>query len=492
MTAVAAAVGIPAGAGVIDGRRAPRRARARWREAAEENTIFCRIRPEQKKALVSALAERGRFTAMIGDGVNDVPALKRARLAVAMGSGSQITKGIADIVLLKDQFSRLPRAVAEGRRIARNIHRLGPALRDQDGLRGGADRAGGDPGLGVPLPPPPADPRRVPHDRDPLASSSRWRPATGRSTGAGCCGPLRPSPCRPGSRSPPRSLASFFLVDTVFGGSLEAGRTAATTTLVVLGLCFILLLERGPGREHIAIQSYMLALVAALGALYALVLAVEPVRDFFDMTRLGGGQLFLALLSAAGGLVLASVVWRLPAIEQLEDKPPPPEDAPTGPVTSPMPAAPRAPGGPPAHASGKGDRGEPAEAHQDRRHDGPGEPGPRGDPPADRGGRGRLPPQFLPRQPGGARRERRPGSARRARSWDGEVGILGDLPGPKLRLGNLEDDVAILHSDSKVVLVGEGDGKPGRRRAAAGPVEAGFAKAVRRGIRSSSRTAGCA
>ena len=67
------------------------------------------------------------------------------------------------------------------------------------------------------------------------------------------------------------SLASFFLVDTVFGGSLEAGRTAATTTLVVLGLCFILLLERGPGREDIAIQSYMLALVAALGALYALV-----------------------------------------------------------------------------------------------------------------------------------------------------------------------------------------------------------------------------
>src|SRR5262249_523990 len=121
---VASSVGIPEAVGVITGDELPEE-RAALARAAEENTIFCRIRPEQKKALVSALAERGRFTAMIGDGVNDVPALKRARLAVAMGSGSQITKGIADIVLLTAQFARLPRAIPEGRRIARNIPRLG-------------------------------------------------------------------------------------------------------------------------------------------------------------------------------------------------------------------------------------------------------------------------------------------------------------------------------------------------------------------------------
>ena len=94
-------------------------------EVALANTIFCRIKPDQKKALVAALVASGRYVAMIGDGVNDVPALKRARMAVAMGSGAQVTKGIADVVLLKDEFSRLPEAVGEGRRIARNIHRLG-------------------------------------------------------------------------------------------------------------------------------------------------------------------------------------------------------------------------------------------------------------------------------------------------------------------------------------------------------------------------------
>ena len=278
VTAVASAVGMPAGAGVVTGDELPED-HASLARIAEENTIFCRIRPEQKKALVSALAERGRFVAMIGDGVNDVPALKRARMAVAMGSGSQITKGIADIVLLKDQFST---PAAGGRRgpADRAQHPPPrPPLRDQDRLRRGADRAGGRARLGVPVPAQAAHPGSLPDDRDPVlrarAGAQRRRPyIAGRLLRA-----LAAFAVPAGLAIAAASLASFFLVDTVFGGSLEAGRTAATTTLVVLGLCFILLLERGPGREHIAIQSYMLALVAALGALYALALAVEPVRE---------------------------------------------------------------------------------------------------------------------------------------------------------------------------------------------------------------------
>ena len=108
------------------------------------------------------------------------------------------------------------------------------------------------------------------------------------------------------------------MVDKIFAGSLAEGRTAATTTLIVLGLCFILLLERGPGREHITIQSYMLALVAGLGALYALALAAGPVREFFDLELLSAGQWFLSLLSVAVGLVLAAIAWRLPYIQALE------------------------------------------------------------------------------------------------------------------------------------------------------------------------------
>ena len=76
VTAVAPRSACRRDAGVIEGPELPDE-KASMAEAAERNTIFCRITPDQKKALVGALADEGRFTAMIGDGVNDVPALKQ-------------------------------------------------------------------------------------------------------------------------------------------------------------------------------------------------------------------------------------------------------------------------------------------------------------------------------------------------------------------------------------------------------------------------------
>jgi cation-transporting ATPase E len=88
-----------------------------WQQVAEENTIFGRISPEQKERLVEALRQQGHYVAMIGDGVNDVLSLKRANLGVAMESGSQATRGAADILLLNDSFAALPQAFLEGQRI---------------------------------------------------------------------------------------------------------------------------------------------------------------------------------------------------------------------------------------------------------------------------------------------------------------------------------------------------------------------------------------
>lgn len=93
-------------------------------QAVLESEVFGRVKPEQKQAMVEALHAHGRTVAMTGDGVNDVLALKKADIGVAMGSGSAATRSVAQLVLLNDRFSSMPHVIAEGRRVIGNIERV--------------------------------------------------------------------------------------------------------------------------------------------------------------------------------------------------------------------------------------------------------------------------------------------------------------------------------------------------------------------------------
>jgi cation-transporting P-type ATPase E len=90
-------------------------------EAVDTHGVFGRIAPEQKEQIVDSLRRRGHQVAMVGDGVNDARALKRAQVGVAMRSGSSVTRDVADIVLLDDSFTTLPPARTEGRRIIAGV-----------------------------------------------------------------------------------------------------------------------------------------------------------------------------------------------------------------------------------------------------------------------------------------------------------------------------------------------------------------------------------
>ena len=90
--------------------------------AADEASVFGRVTPEQKQDLVDALRDRGRYVAMIGDGVNDVIALKEANVAVAMQGGSQAARSVGDLILMKDTFAPLPFAFREGQRIINGMN----------------------------------------------------------------------------------------------------------------------------------------------------------------------------------------------------------------------------------------------------------------------------------------------------------------------------------------------------------------------------------
>jgi len=121
--AVAARAGIPGADAPYDARELPVD-REELAEVLEQHSVFGRVTPAQKRAMVGALRGRGHVVAMTGDGVNDVLALKDADLGIAMGSGAGATRSVAQIVLLDDAFSVMPSVVAEGRRVLGNVERV--------------------------------------------------------------------------------------------------------------------------------------------------------------------------------------------------------------------------------------------------------------------------------------------------------------------------------------------------------------------------------
>ncbi|MCA6092387.1 cation-translocating P-type ATPase [Streptomyces sp. SCA3-4] len=121
--AVAAKLALPGSEAPVDARRLPGERDAMGR-ALDEGAVFGRVTPRQKRDMVGALQSRGHTVAMTGDGVNDVLALKDADIGVSMGSGSEATRAVAQIVLLNNSFATLPSVVAEGRRVIGNITRV--------------------------------------------------------------------------------------------------------------------------------------------------------------------------------------------------------------------------------------------------------------------------------------------------------------------------------------------------------------------------------
>jgi len=123
VAAVAQRAGIPNSDSGFDARDLPEDP-VELGKILEEEAVFGRVTPHQKRAMVSCLQEHGHTVAMTGDGVNDVLALKDADMGIAMGSGSSATRAVAQLVLLDDRFSTLPRVLAEGRRVINNIERV--------------------------------------------------------------------------------------------------------------------------------------------------------------------------------------------------------------------------------------------------------------------------------------------------------------------------------------------------------------------------------
>jgi cation-transporting ATPase E len=280
------------------------------KRVAEESTVFGRITPQQKERLIRVLRRRGRHIAMIGDGVNDVLAMKRADVAIAMRSGSQVTRSVADIVLLDDSFATLPKAFLEGQRVRRgmlDIIRLFlvrtlsvafvilactlvsaafPTTPRQNGVLAFAT-------VGIPT----------------LALAAWARPAqTPRRlvlSSAHFVGPAAVS----------IALATFGVYELfLWNSDVNTARSALTTTAVLCGVLLIPFAQP-PTRAFVGGAELngdwrTLLLAGAMVLLYVAILAIGPLRTFYELRVLSAPSYALIVLIVAAWAFGLRAFWR--------------------------------------------------------------------------------------------------------------------------------------------------------------------------------------
>jgi P-type E1-E2 ATPase len=291
--AIARDVGIPV-SGVRDGTSIPEDPAAR-REFALEATVVGRISPEGKQAIVHALRDQGRYVAMVGDGVNDVPALKSSRLAIAQGSGTQMARSVSDLVLISGDFASVPQLVAEGRRALRNLQRVTKLYVTKSAFAAFLILTIGTSSDAYPL-----LPRHlslaatltigIPTFFLALApSSGPWRPEHFVRTVARFAVPA-------GFVIGTGLVAAYLFARHDLNLSVADSRTVALTTLIAGGLYLVMALEAGGSRRRSALVAGM---CAVMGGLYVVALLVPAARSFFALTPPDPGMLATALIASA-------------------------------------------------------------------------------------------------------------------------------------------------------------------------------------------------
>jgi len=312
--AVAAAAGVPGAERGVTGADLPADPDELARTAAGA-TVFGRITPEQKRALVRALTRAGRYVAMVGDGVNDVLALKEARLAVAMGNGSQMAKGVADLVLLTNAFATVPVAVREGRSILRNFHRVAKLFLAKTAYAALVLATLGIAPIAFPF---------LPRHLTVVSSLTIGLPAfvlalahsPGRVRREGFLDGVLAFAARAGTATGASLAGAYLVARGPLDLRIAEGRSIALDVATFVGLAILLEVERGPERRRI--RPWVWAMTAGFVALFTGGLAIAPLRDFFAVVVPGpaGWALVAAFTSLGAALLLG--LRRVPALARRE------------------------------------------------------------------------------------------------------------------------------------------------------------------------------
>ncbi len=306
--AIARDLGVEASGPALDGQHLPEDD-AELLAAVRAAPAIGRISPEDKARVVRVLSEGGEYVGMLGDGVNDVPALKQARLAIAQGSGTQMARSVSDLVLVSGEFGEVPPMVGEGRQILRNIQRVARLFVSKAIFTAFLVLV-----IAIPSGVFPMLPRQftltstftigIPAFLLALApSSGPWRPEGFLRAIARFSGPA-------GLATGLGILTTYLLARHALGCDLPQARSATAATVVVSGLAIVFALEDQPGTRRLVVG----ALCAAMAVLFFGACAIPAARDYFEIADPTGGMVGAWLIGSAVTIVLLALALRVVAV----------------------------------------------------------------------------------------------------------------------------------------------------------------------------------
>lgn len=268
---------------------------AQFSRIVENCSLFGRVTPTQKRQMVQSLQANGHVVAMIGDGVNDVLAIKEADFGIALGSGTSASRAVAQLILLKDNFAALPAVIAEGRAVIANVERTANLFVTKTVYVFALALA-----IGIAQAPFPFLPRHLTLVSFLTIGAPGIFLSFARGTSVvqpGFVGRVLRFTLPAGAISAAATLMAYAAARALVPDDTDLARTAATIALTGCGLIVLRLLVRLRGLWH-------WACLAILPAILFIVLATAPLRNFFAL-ELPTPSVWLAIIAIDVAAALA-------------------------------------------------------------------------------------------------------------------------------------------------------------------------------------------
>ena len=283
-------LGIQLPGGLITGTALERLSEDEFADAVEENSVFGRIAPQQKEEIVAALQDNGHYVAMVGDGANDVRALRKADVGVAMESGANTAKGVASIILRNDSFEALVRGSSIAQSVLGNASQLSKLFVTKSFYAFLIIFISNMMGLEFPFLPRHGSLTALFTLGVPAVFITLTRPP--RSAGRNFLSSTMRFAIPASLALAVAAVSVHLLTEGILGRPVEDARTLVSATIGIVGLAYMVEVIgfEGATRDNLMRPVLVTFFGVALLGVFILTLYTPPLRDFFDFSPLSAAE----------------------------------------------------------------------------------------------------------------------------------------------------------------------------------------------------------